>query len=243
MRILGKVSYKGSRYQGWQKQMDAPSVQETIEKVLSQILNQAISIQGSGRTDAGVHAKGQTFHFDIDKDVDLDRLNYSLNCLLPEDIYVLSLQKVNDDFHARYSAKGKIYQYDIHFGHRDVFHNEIEATILQKCDISLLKEALLQFIGKHDFKNFTSKEEDENQFMREIYDISFMEKEDRLSIILKGNGFMRYMIRFMIGSAIAISQNKENISFIKEKLDSKKERSIVCYKAPSEGLFLIDVIY
>lgn len=243
MRVFGRVSYKGTSFQGWQKQTSAPSVQETIEKGLSQILNTPISIQGSGRTDAGVHAKGQTFHFDVDKEVDLERLRYSLNCLLPEEVYIKSLEKVSDDFHARYSAKAKVYLYNIHFGHRDVFANEFEATIPQPCDIELLKKALLMFVGKHNFQNFTSKEEDQENFIREIYEIKFEESKDRISITLKGNGFMRYMIRFLIGTALAISQGKENISFIKEKLDANNERNIVSYKAPSEGLYLMDVIY
>ena len=243
MRVFGRVSYKGTQYQGWQKQTSAPSVQETIEKELSQILNTPISIQGSGRTDAGVHAKGQTFHFDVDKEVDLERLRYSLNCLLPEDVYVKSLEKVDDNFHARYSAKTKVYQYNIHFGHRDVFGNDLEATIPQPCDLALFKEALKLFEGKHNFQNFTSKEEDQENFVREIYEINFEESKNRISITLKGNGFMRYMIRFLIGTALAISQGKENISFIKENLDDNNERNIVSYKAPSEGLYLVDVIY
>ena len=101
MRVLGKVSYKGTNYFGWQKQNFYTTVQETIETVLSQILNGPINIYGSGRTDAGVHAKGQTFHFDLNKDFDLDRLLYSVNCLLPEDIYINSFTPVDDGFHAR----------------------------------------------------------------------------------------------------------------------------------------------
>lgn len=243
MRIFGRVSYKGTRYQGWQKQTSAPSIQETIEKVFSQILNTPITIYGSGRTDAGVHAKGQTFHFDVDKEVELDKLLYSVNCLLPDDIYINSLEKVDDDFHARYCAKAKVYQYNIRFSHRDVFQNELEATIPQPCDIFLFKEALQLFVGKHNFQNFTSKEEDEGEFMREIYGIKCLDNGDRMSIILKGNGFMRYMIKYIIGTAIAVSQNKEDINFIKERLDNTEKRNIVSYKAPSEGLFLLDVLY
>lgn len=245
MRIFAKVSYKGNNYQGWQKQVNAPTVQEEIEKVLSKILNTQISIYGSGRTDAKVHAVNQTFHFDVDKDVDLDRLRYSVNSLLPEDIYVKSMEEVEKDFHARYSAKKKIYRYVIHFGHRDVFDNDLQATVLEKCDVELLKQALQQFVGKHNFQNFTSKEEDETGFIREIYEIctDFDEENNNLSITLVGNGFMRYMIRFIVGTAIAISQNKEKIAFIKERLEETKQRNIVSYKAPSEGLYLQDVIY
>ena len=110
MRLLGQVSYKGTNYQGWQKQKNALTIQEEIEKVLSKILNSKIEINGSGRTDAGVHAQRQYFHFDVKKnDIDLDRLRYSANCLLPKDIFINSIKAVSDDFHARFSAKGKTY--------------------------------------------------------------------------------------------------------------------------------------
>ena len=243
MRVLAKVQYRGTNYQGWQKQTAAPSVQETIEKALSQILNTSISIYGSGRTDAGVHAIGQTFHFDLAKDFDLDRLLYSVNCLLPEDIYIVSFEKVNDDFHARYNAKAKIYRYDIRFGHRDVFHNALEATISQPCNIEKFKQSLQRFVGKHNYQNFTSKEEDEAGFVREIYEINCLQNDNRISIVLKGNGFMRYMIRYIIGTALAVSQGKENEDFINSRLNALGERNIVSYKAPSEGLFLQDVLY
>ena len=97
MRLLCQVSYKGTNYQGWQKQKDAPTIQEEIEKVLSKILNSEINIQGSGRTDSGVHAQRQYFHFDVEKDIDIDRLRYSANCLLPKDIFINEIRKV--EFH------------------------------------------------------------------------------------------------------------------------------------------------
>lgn len=245
MRVFGKVSYKGSNYQGWQKQANAPTIEEEIEKVLSKILNTPINIYGSGRTDAGVHAYGQTFHFDISKDVDLGKLQYSCNCLLPDDIYIKSMEVVDESFHARYSAKKKIYQYVIHFHARDVFNNDLKATILEKCDIDILKQSLSLFVGKHNFANFTSKEEDEDNFIREIYEINtiYDEKNNDFIITFIGNGFMRYMIRFIVGTCIAISQKKEDISFIEERLDASSIRNIVSYKAPSEGLYLVDVIY
>lgn len=245
MRLLGKVSYKGNNYQGWQKQVDAPTIQEEIEKVLSKILNTPISIYGSGRTDAGVHAINQTFHFDVDKEVDIDRLKYSVNCCLPEDIYISELKKVDDDFHSRYSAKGKIYRYDIQFGERDVFNKEVETTVSLPTDIKILEKALALFVGKHDFKDFSSKEEDEDKFVREIYKINldYNPQSRKASITLEGNGFMRYMIRFIIGASLAVAQNKESLDFIKYHLSEKQDREIISYKAPSEGLFLVDVIY
>ena len=245
MRIFGVVAYQGNNYQGWQKQSDAPSVEEAIEKVFSKILNCDINIYGSGRTDAGVHAYHQTFHFDVEKEnLDLDKLKYAVNSLLPKDIFIKELKIVSDDFHARFSIKEKTYEYVIRFGNRDVFNYQNEATIPFPTDIELLKKSLSLFIGKHNYQNFTSKEEDEAGFVREIKEINvdYDKENNRLKICLTGNGFMRYMVRYIVGTSLAVSQGKEDISFIERNLDTNK-RNIVSYKAPAEGLFLKDVKY
>ena len=245
MRLLGKVSYKGTNYQGWQKQPDAPSIQETIEKVLSQILNSEISIYGSGRTDAGVHAINQYFHFDVEKEVDLGKLRYSANCLLPNDIFITEIKAVSDDFHARFSAKGKTYLYLIRLGERNPLDYELLSNIPYEIDVNLLSAILKEFIGEHDFKDFTSKEEDEKSFVRHIYSVDVNKKEDsnQISISISGEGFMRYQIRNMVGCAIAVASGKENREFIGYHLSNKKEREIVSYKAPANGLYLQDVNY
>ena len=245
MRYLCQVSYKGTNYQGWQKQKNAPTVQQEIERVLSQILNTEITIQGSGRTDAGVHAQNQYFHFDFDKEIDLGKLRYSVNCLLSKDILVNSIKLVDGDFHVRYSAKKKIYTYLIRLGERNAFNYEFEANIPQPLDVELLQKALKLFEGKHDFKDFTSKEEDEDNFVREIYSVQFtyIEQARQFAVTFTGNGFMRYMIRDMVGAAIAVASGKENIQYISYHLSDKKEREIISYKAPAEGLFLVDVVY
>lgn len=245
MRLLCVVSYKGTNYQGWQKQIDTPTVQGTIEKVLSQILNTEINIYASGRTDAGVHAEKQYFHFDIAKDIDIDRLRYSANCLLPKDICITSIKPVADDFHARYSAKGKTYTYLIRFGERNAFNFEYEANIPYDIDINLLSKVLKQFEGTHDFKDFTSKEEDDDQFVRTIFSVEtrHIPEANQFLITFNGNGFMRYMIRDMVGAALAVAARKEKEDFISHHLSDKKEREIISYKAPAEGLYLVDVNY
>ena len=245
MRYLCCVSYKGTNYQGWQKQINAPTVQGEIERVFSQILNTCINIQGSGRTDAGVHAQNQYFHFDYDKELDLGKIRYSVNCLLPKDIIINSIKPVDDDFHARYSAKSKTYTYLMRFGERNVFNYEFEANVPQPLDIELLQKALKEFEGKHDFKDFTSKEEDEDNFIREIYsvEITYIEQARQFLVTFKGNGFMRYMIRNMVGAAIAVASKKEDTSFISYHLSDKEKREIISYKANPEGLFLVDVNY
>lgn len=241
MKVLARVAYKGTNYQGWQKQVNAPTIQEEIETVLSKILNTPTTIQGSGRTDAGVHARGQAFHFEVKKDIDLDRLRYSVNCLLSKDIHIISMEKVNDDFHARYDVKEKHYSYTIYFGENNPFDNEFVYTYLKDLNINLLKEALVPFNGEHCFQDFTSKEEDEDGFVRRVQ-ITTEETSNKIIIHFVGDGFMRYMIRFMVGAAIAVAEGKESVGFIKYHL-SDKNREIIPFKAPSEGLVLEDVVY
>ena len=245
MRYLCTVSYKGTNYQGWQKQIAAPTIQGEIERVFSQILNTCINIQGSGRTDAGVHAQKQYFHFDYDKELVLDKFRYSVNCLLPKDILITDVKVVSDDFHARYSAKGKTYTYLIRFGERNAFNFEYEANIPQPVEIDFLIKALKMFEGKHDFKDFTSKEEDEDNFVREIYSVetTYIEQAKQFFVTFKGNGFMRYMIRNMVGASIAVASGKEDLSFISYHLSNKEKREIISYKASPEGLYLVDVNY
>ena len=243
MKILGTCSYKGTNYYGWQKQVGYISVQSTIEEVLSKIYDTQVSITGSGRTDAGVHAIKQYFHFIVEKDKDLKQLMYAMNKMLPDDIQILSLDEVSDDFHARYNAKRKIYEYHILLKNKDVFNYDLAYLYPMDLDLDLLEKSLKLFEGTHNYQDFTSKEEDEDNFVRTIYSINIIKDNDLLKIRFEGNGFMRYQIRDMIGSAIAVANKKEDISFVKYHLQEKKNREIIAYKAPAVGLYLVDVLY
>lgn len=242
MKILATVSYKGTNYQGWQKQTNAPSIQEEIEKVISKILNVETTIYGAGRTDTGVHAKNQTFHFVTDKEIDLDKLRYSINCLLPKDIHINSLEEVGEEFHARYSATGKHYTYTIVVGENNPFDNEFVLTYLKDFDVKAFIKAFEPFNGEHNFQDFTSKEEDEDGFRRTV-SISSEVIDNRIVIHFIGNGFMRYMIRFMVGAAIAVAEKRVDENYIPSHLLDNKAREIIAYKAPGEGLVLESVLY
>lgn len=243
MRYLCTVSYKGTAYQGWQKQIDAPTVQGRIEESLSIFFNQTINIQGAGRTDTGVHAKGQTFHFDLNKEInDFSRFLYSINQMLPDDISISNIKPVQDDFHARFSATGKKYLYVISYGEKDPFENQLKYNCLLNFDHEIFVQCLTHFIGKHDFRNFTSKEEDEDNFVREIFNIDFHDNDGEIQILFEGNGFMRYMIRYIVGTSLACSQGKISLEDVKKLLDNPV-REIVSYKAPPEGLYLLSVLY
>lgn len=247
MRFFCVTKYKGTRYSGWEKQTEELTIQGEIEKVLSQILNEEITIYGSGRTDAGVHALAQTFHFDCD---DLkypeEEFLYRINMMLPADIQILSLEKTSADFHARFSAIGKEYEYRLSLNAKDPFrYDRCWMLKVRDFDMDLFKSALDKFIGVHNFKNFTSKEDDKDNYIREIFaiNVGFDEKNEEIVVRFIGNGFMRYQIRFMMGVAVAVAIKKECLSYIDDKLDSNKKRSITSYKGHPQGLYLARVNY
>lgn len=247
MRLFCVCSYKGTNYFGWERQNDKKTIQGEIEKAIGQILNREISIFGSGRTDAGVHAFGQTFHFDIDEcHYSLNELLYRINCVLPQDIKILSIEEKDIDFHARYDVKRKTYCYNLSLHAKDPFKYETYWLIkINEFDYDLFNEACHKFVGRHNFINFTSKEEDKDDFFREIYEINpvFDRENGAIHVTFIGNGFMRYQIRFMMGTIVAIATKKEDISYIENKLKNVSSRSITIYKGQPQGLTLVSVNY
>ena len=245
MRYFAIVSYKGTPFCGWQKQTVSklPSVEVTIEKVISRILNKETKIYGSGRTDAGVHALGQTFHFDSEKEINEYRFLHSLNELLPLDIRVLSLKRVEDDFHARFSAKGKTYIYKIRNAQlSSPFESDLEYTLAQELDVEKMVEVSKLFEGEHNFQNFTTKEEDDASFVRNISEISITKQNEHIVILMTGNGFMRYMVRMIVGTLIQGGLGKLTSEDIMKILEDPV-RKPSSYKAPAYGLYLKEVCY
>ena len=245
MRYLAIVSYRGTNFCGWQKQSVSklPSVEVTIEQVISRLLNKDTKIYGSGRTDAGVHALGQTFHFDSPKELDLNKFAHSMNELLPEDIRIQSVNSVADDFHARFNAKGKTYVYKIRNAKvSSPFKSDLEYTLGQPLNIEKMVEAAKLFEGKHNFQNFNSKEEDDAGFVRDIKEISVSCKDDTIIISMTGDGFMRYMVRMIVGTLIQVGLGKLTSEDIKKILEDPV-RKPSSYKAPAYGLYLKEVLY
>ncbi|NCA97384.1 MAG: tRNA pseudouridine(38-40) synthase TruA [Bacteroidia bacterium] len=243
MRYLATVKYNGTRFQGWQRQPNVDTIQGSIESVLSQLLNKETMIFGSGRTDAGVHALGQTFHFDTDKEIeDLSKLRYAMNRLLSRDIHLVDIIKVADDFHARLSAKAKTYQYIVNTGEDDPFNVDFKYFYPRELDINAMRKAAALFQGRHDFRNFTSKEEDDNGFVREIYAMNISTPQDHVIFDLQGNGFMRYMVRMIVGTLLEIGMGRFSVEETRRLLDNP-DRDFVNYKAPPNGLYLVKVDY
>lgn len=238
-------SYDGTNFFGYAKQVNKRTVEEEIEKALSVIFKSNIKIYASGRTDKHVHALNQVADFVLDhKLVNKDKTLISLNKLLPNDIHIKSLTKVDINFSSRFDAKAKVYEYIINNKEYDPLKRDYELFDSRVKNIYLLKELSTLFIGTHNFQNFTSKETDEDNFIRTIYDISFKYKrnEGRIYILFKGNGFMRYEIRKIVGTLIEASLLKISESEIKYYLNSSN-RSIINYTADPKGLYLKKVIY
>ncbi|MGN1295010.1 MAG: tRNA pseudouridine(38-40) synthase TruA [Bacilli bacterium] len=242
MRLKGVISYKGTNFYGYQIQKDIAqrSVQKEIQDVLKRIFNSEIKIYSSGRTDRGVHALNQVVHFDIDREVDAYKLKHSLNCLLPSDIHFISLEIVDETFHARFSCTRKEYRYVINLGEYMPITNDIMYNYCFSLNLDKIKEAMKLFVGKHNFINFCAN--DDGDYEREIYSFTLEEKEDIIIFKIQGNGFRRYMVRMIIGTLIEIGKDKLELSELKNLIDGKNYNR-VSFKVPSEGLYLYKVYY
>ncbi len=241
-RYLIDFSYSGANFSGYQKQPGKRTVQDEIEKVLSSINNNSVKLTSSGRTDALVNAIHQKAHFDLDKEIGAYKLNGALNSYLPDDIYVNSVTKVDNLFHARYMVKSKTYEYLINTGD---YNPLLRTHVYQYCkplNIRKMKKAVKYFIGKHDFTTFVSAEDKKEDKVREIYDASVDEKEGIIKIIFKGSGFLKYQVRNMVGTLIKIGEEKVLPDIILSLLE-KKDRKCAFLCAPAQGLTLTDVKY
>lgn len=244
MRYKVKLSYDGSQFHGWQVQNDVRTVQEEIEKCLTKINKTKTRIIGSGRTDAKVHALGQVFHFDsAHESMDAQNWKRALSSLLPEDIRIVDVLAVDDEFHARYDAKSKEYRYYINLGDYNIFERNYCLELNEPLDIEAMREVSKQFIGTHDYSSFNAStyEEIEDQ-VRTIYDILIDGSHDLLEIKIIGNGFLRYMVRMIVGTLIEVGRNNIDSSFVSDNLKIK-EKGSVPYRAPANALYLYSVEY
>lgn len=241
MRYLCNVTYDGKDYYGSQVQKDKKTIEGEIERVFSKVLNHKVNIILSSRTDRKVHAYNSYFHFDEDKCINEDKLLTSLNKLINKDIYIKSIKKVSDDFHARYSVKSKEYLYVINTGIYNPLMKDYELEYNKKIDIKRLKKASKYLIGTHDFKSFTSDSLDKSS-VRTINYIKIEEENELVKIYINGNGFLKYMVRNIVGLLLEINENKKRIEDIKVILESK-DRCKLGVKASPEGLYLNKVNY
>lgn len=238
------VEYDGGDYRGFQRQVGLPTVQEEIEKALSIRLQENITIHASGRTDAGVHAIGQTVHFDTDKEIQTQDFGFRINTLLPENIAIKSCEKVNDDFHSQYNAKRKTYLYKICMSK---VHSPLKRKYYYVCgyslDIDKMRKASEYLIGEHDFRSFMLSDTEKDNTVRTIYDLRIEKVDDEtLHFYVCGNGFLHNMVRVIVGTLVDIGRGRFSAEYMKTVLDAK-DRSKAGKTVASCGLYLLSVEY
>lgn len=246
MRYLMTFSYDGSKYSGYQKQPNCTTVQGEIEKALKKInSNRVVSIHASGRTDAGVHAMNQKAHFDLNKEIDVYKLKDSINGLIPKNIYIKDVQVVNDDFHARFNVKAKEYVYKINMGEYNPIERDYVYQYNKRLDVVDMERAMKYLEGTHDFKSFTKTEEKYDSTVRTIVQTNMirnLKNVNEVTLSFFGTGFLRYMVRNIVGFLIEIGEGKRKPEDIITVMEAK-DRTEAGKTANPEGLYLKDVFY
>lgn len=241
-RIMCIVKYDGSNFFGYQIQPKGRTVQREIERALKKICKTDITTHAAGRTDSGVHALGQVFHFDSLIDMEASRFKMAFNSMLPKDIYILESKEVNAAFHSRFSAKSKEYHYRLSTNEHDPLLCNYVHYYRGNLDIFKMKEAAIYFLGTHNFTSFTANMKNINK-QRSIYALE-IDEHDAGEYLFRfvGSGFMKYMVRIMVGTLIRVGAGKikpEEIPMI----IAAKERNCAGPTAKPEGLYLHSVQY
>jgi tRNA pseudouridine38-40 synthase len=243
MRYFIDCSYRGTKYCGWQIQENANTVQAEIEKALSILLKFPISIMGSSRTDTGVHAVQQVAHFDIENDIlNLENLAYRLNKILPFDISIKRIYPVNDDYHCRFEATSRKYEYRIS-SLKNPFLRGLYYEFNQDLNIELMNESCQKLFQHLDFESFSKIKTDVNTFNCTIMEAAWENREnDMLVFHIKANRFLRGMVRAIVGTLLEVGAGKLSVDDF-EQIILSKNRKKAGRAVPAEGLFLMEVNY
>jgi tRNA pseudouridine38-40 synthase len=238
------IEYDGTLFHGWQKQKKERTVQEEIEKALFAMTREKLILFGSGRTDAGVHALGQTANFICNTRLSPDNFKNGLNSLLPDDVVIRKCRLMDNDFHARFSAKSKSYHYRIlNRETPSAVGKNYEWFIKPKLDVESMNRAVKYIIGEHDFKAFEGTGSPRSHTKRLVVNADIEKnREDRLIFKITAQGFLRYMVRNLMGTLVEVGLSRISPEDFKSILASK-DRSTAGPTAPPQGLFLMRVDY
>ena len=238
MRYLISIKYDGSKFYGFERLKDKPSVQKEIEDALTKLNKKKVEIKGSGRTDRGVHALDQKASFDLDVDIPIERLKDAINALLNDYVYINYCEIVKDDFHARFNCIRKKYTYFINLGEYDPISQDYVYNYCRNLNVGKMKKAAKYLIGMHSYEAFTAG--DRENYDSVIYHIDIKKRSDMLELSFEGKSFYRYMVRNLVGALIQVGEGKIEPIKIKEMLEKRK--NITNYiTAPANGLYLVDV--
>lgn len=237
------IAYDGTKYQGWQRQSGVKNtIQNIIEETICTITGYNVKIQGSGRTDGGVHAFGQTASLRLSGKVDQNEFKEKMNRILPEDIRIRHMELVPNTFHGRRSAKGKCYVYTVDTREKaDVFMRKYTFHYPEVLNLEAMKKAAAYLCGKHDFSSFTDRK-DEISCIRRIDEIRIEENKSKIVLSFRGNGFMYHMVRILTGTILEVGTGVKSPEVIPVILESK-ERHKAGFLAPAQGLVLKEVYY
>lgn len=245
-RYKALISYDGHDFAGFQRQPHARSVQEEIEKTLTRInKGQPIVIHGAGRTDSGVHALGQVIHFDLPSSRDEEKLRFALDTQTPEDIDVISVEEVTEDFHARYQPHSKTYEFLVDIGRpKNPMMRHYATHYPYPLEISLMEQAIKALEGTHDFTGFTASGTSVENKVRTITEASltFDAQRNFLVFTFSGNGFLYKQIRNMVGTLLKIGNKRMPVNQI-ERILEEKDRQLAGPTAAPNGLYLKEIIY
>lgn len=243
-RIRLIVEYDGTGYSGWQRQSNAVSVQQRLEEAVRRLTGEGeLFVVGASRTDAGVHALGQNVHFDTESRIPADKFCYALNTMLPDDIRVRASMRVNTDFHARFSAKGKEYRYCFHNSpHASAVYRNLSAHVMYPLDADLMNREAQAAVGKHDFAPFAASGSVVKDTVRTIDRVNVLRSGEEVEMRVHGNGFLYNMVRILAGTLIGVGTGKIEPGAIERALASGS-RLDLGVTAPACGLTLMKVDY
>lgn len=242
-RIRLIISYDGTNYVGWQVQPNGVSVQALLEKALFELTGEQIRVEGSGRTDSGVHAKAQVAHFDTEARMAADKFAIAMNMHLPPDIRVLFSEECDPTFHARFSAKRKVYSYTVQLGpHANVFLRTTSLHLHYIPDVEAMQKAAAAVIGTHDFNAFKCADSSMENTVRTITRSEWNRNGNLLVYTVEGNGFLYNMVRILVGTMLEIGSGKRPVSDMENAIETGSRTSAGA-TAPARGLRLERVIY
>ena len=242
-RIRMIVEYDGTNYAGWQRQANALAVQQVVEEALTKLTQTPVTITGASRTDAGVHALGQTVHFDTESRIPAEKFAYALNTMLPADVRIRRSEDIDDDFHARFSTRGKRYRYLIYQNaHAGALNRNTHAHVIYPLDDDLMRAEAQALVGTHDFAAFAASGSVVKDTVRTIYAVRLERRGDELELIVEGNGFLYNMVRIIAGTLISIGTGKLEPGAFARAIETG-DRLALGVTAPAHGLTLMEVFY
>ncbi len=237
------IEYDGSDYVGWQRQPNGLSIQQAVEEALIQLLGQPARLFSSGRTDAGVHAHGMVAHLQTEHSLPLRAFRDGVNRFLPPSIAVQHVEEMQPGFHARFDARGKWYQYNIYLAPvRSPLHSRTSWWLKTDLDVAVMKEAAALFVGRHDFGAFRTSGCAAKTTVREIFSVDLQSSERLLTVDVRGSGFLRNMVRMMVGTLVEVGQGKRPAKGIADLL-AGRDGAGSAHTAPAHGLCLMEVWY